>query len=657
MNLWASSLIQALFFIFFMLVMSGASVFILRRHLVKNSDISDGFAFFLVTQFLVAFPFLFKNLSFSLYLNFFLLSSFLIVAYGFYTAVTQKDRVSIFPDYLCFGIVGKKQAFVLYGLIFAVLVLTTIFQRYSLDDATYLAMITQDIGDRHLRLIEPSMGNHEVGIQPYYKFQFWELLLAAYSHISGVHVAVLTHTVIPLFIIPVALIAFSKTLAKILPKEYVLMAVAILALVFAFSGYTKFTPGSFLLGRSWQGKAILLHLVMPIILFQLIDFFANSRDKGRLFYIALLAVTGAGLNLSAIYLISALVTSFCLLALIKKVPFKDIVLLGFSLLPLVLLAGLIYWEVKNYVSHIDLQPFSYALFFSALASFSLHILVLVAAYFYVKKKQSATQPGTNLSDNAKLLFVSFPLVLAGIYLNPLLSPLVANYLTSPWTYWRMFWLLPAELYLAYRFTYLFFELKQEGFKPPKFLGSALSKCLVIALAALLVQGFMFIPSHGYHLASSPYKLPADVLQIVELIEENSEGVSDYENERGMLLESNKNNVVLADQLSAIYLRSSLKNVELAFTRKHLLRITYDVKQDEYKERVFLQNVIDGEQVLNNEGGANKRFFELLQKYEVSWLIFDKTNTKLRTQLLDNEGLELGNFNRTSVVAFPQNRAK
>ena len=71
--------------------------------------------------------------------------------------------------------------------------------------------------------------------------------------------------------------------------------------------------GSFFVGRAWQGKTVLLIVLVPVLLAQLHDY-GRAPSRGGLVRLALLSIAAIGLSTTAIFLVPTIAFA-CMAAL------------------------------------------------------------------------------------------------------------------------------------------------------------------------------------------------------------------------------------------------------------------------------------------------------------------------------------------------------
>jgi len=84
---------------------------------------------------------------------------------------------------------------------------------------------------------------------------------------SGIHATVLSHTIMPLFVIPIVYLIYVE-IARVLFREkqnIIPVFMIIVVLLMLFGNVSIYTPATFFLMRTWQGKAMVANLVFPMI--------------------------------------------------------------------------------------------------------------------------------------------------------------------------------------------------------------------------------------------------------------------------------------------------------------------------------------------------------------------------------------------------------
>jgi hypothetical protein len=269
-----------------------------------------------------------------------------------------------------------------------------------------------------------------------YRFESWELLMATLSKVSGLGVAELAHTVLPFTLILLSYISYASLAKQFLPSRFLPLFLIVLSLFHMFGGYSQYSQGSFLLTRIWQGKAILLHIIIPFLLSTILT---SVKKPSISSYIGLIMISFASIALNpiAVYMIPIPLVGLVGLTFVQN-QFRNrrILLLIGGLAPLVLYAIAIRVGIGNSqvfnnpddLLQFDLQQIAIRFMGQGVLWFTAYMVILFGL-FMTKEK------------TIRLLFVYFPLLLFLTVWNPIFAPYIAKYITSFITYWRVYWFL------------------------------------------------------------------------------------------------------------------------------------------------------------------------------------------------------------------------
>lgn len=188
----------------------------------------------------------------------------------------------------------------IYWLIAVGLIVFQIYMAYTHaffdgDDAYYVAQSVIADQSNVLYRILPYTGltttvdvRHALATLP-----IWEAYLA---RISGIHPAIIAHSLLPLIFIPVTYLFYFQIGKRLLKKDYRKLAVfMILVSVLQIFGNTSiYTNSTFFLMRTWQGKSMLCNMVLLAVLWCLLSLWDNrgeaKEEKQTGWWIVLCAV-------------------------------------------------------------------------------------------------------------------------------------------------------------------------------------------------------------------------------------------------------------------------------------------------------------------------------------------------------------------------------
>ncbi len=108
-------------------------------------------------------------------------------------------------------------------------------------------------------------------------FSVWEAYVGS---MSGVHATIMAHSVVPLVLIPVTYVLYYQT-GRILfrkKKELLPMFMVLMALWQMFGAVSIYTPETFFLTRTWQGKSFAGNFVIPAVLWLFLSLFGQKSE-------------------------------------------------------------------------------------------------------------------------------------------------------------------------------------------------------------------------------------------------------------------------------------------------------------------------------------------------------------------------------------------
>ena len=109
-------------------------------------------------------------------------------------------------------------------------------------------------------------------------FPIWEAYL---GRMSGVHATIVSHTAVPLLLIPLTYVLYYQ-IGKILlrkRKDLLPMFMVVMALWQMFGNISIYTPETFFLTRTWQGKSFAGSFVIPAVIWLFLCLFASFDES------------------------------------------------------------------------------------------------------------------------------------------------------------------------------------------------------------------------------------------------------------------------------------------------------------------------------------------------------------------------------------------
>lgn len=135
------------------------------------------------------------------------------------------------------------------------------------DDAFYVGAAVAAQETDEMYTVDPYTGEAYDELPARYILSPFPVFTASSAKNTGIHAAILAHTVMPLFFVPFAYMVYALLGKRLFRKERRLFGffLILVCLFQIFSGYSVYTQGTFLLVRIWQGKALLAAALIPAV--------------------------------------------------------------------------------------------------------------------------------------------------------------------------------------------------------------------------------------------------------------------------------------------------------------------------------------------------------------------------------------------------------
>ncbi len=173
--------------------------------------------------------------------------------------------------------------------------LALLAHRPDLDDAFYLNLAVAAVDQPQAALLAEDTLHGIAGLpvhHPVYRVHTWELWNALWSWLTGVPVIAMFHWVSASLAAALVPLAWARLFRRLVPA-YWLAAVCVLVFVLVVVGDVHRGYGNFAFVRIWQGKSVLLSVVLPVVAACAIDFArAPSWRRGLLLAAGQIAALG-----------------------------------------------------------------------------------------------------------------------------------------------------------------------------------------------------------------------------------------------------------------------------------------------------------------------------------------------------------------------------
>ena len=214
------------------------------------------------------------------------------------------------------------------------------------DDAFYVAVATIAEAGDNMYIVLPYTGG-TTGLDARHSLAPFPVLIAFLARISGLHVATVAHVIMPLFIIPLTYCTYGLIGNRLFKgkKVHVALFMIFVELLVLWGNHSPYTAETFLMIRSWQGKAVLANLIIPatfLVLYMVGERLNESRkvEKSLWIILFLLAESAALCSTQGCVLTVVLVGCFGICGVFVYRAFRVLLPLGLCMLPAVVYMGM-----------------------------------------------------------------------------------------------------------------------------------------------------------------------------------------------------------------------------------------------------------------------------------------------------------------------------
>lgn len=163
----------------------------------------------------------------------------------------------------------------------------------------------------------------------------------------------------------------------------------------------------------------------------------------------------------------------------------------------------------------------------------MYIALFFVAILYIYLKED--------NKKVKSFLVYFPIIILLVTLNPIFNKIVGKIFTAS-VYWRVYWMLPLGVVIAYAAVRF---INSENEKSKKVIAT------IGIIITIMMSGKLIYNKENYIQVSNLYKVPDEVLEVVEVIRQGKE---------------EKKKALTSEQLVA-YIRQVDASIELAYRRE------------------------------------------------------------------------------------------
>ncbi len=402
------------------------------------------------------------------------------------------------------------------------------YMHVDYDDSNFVAKATIAI-DTNSLFVYDDAGNEYQEFPTRTVLSQFPHYTAVIGELTGTHPTIIAHTVFPVVFVLIVYAfyyVFGMTLFK---KDQVktLVFLNVLAVIFIYGDYSRYTNFVRLLYRVWQGKSILANLTLPFIWYVFMEYIGKENNKFGWFILFL--ALGGSIALSSMALILPVITTLILMIIyaIKDKKFAYIIALLICCIPCVII-GLVYLGLDNPIvknsainndelsvsekveliidgideeKNLELVEQSYQR-----AGGSSHYLVMFSVamiFIWVTCKER---------NDIRAVFCVFSIIIICLCLNPIVSK-AWDLLIGAGVHWRVYWLLPIGYAIAFMMTELVVMPEK---KWEKIITAAL--CIV----AIMINGKCVYTEANFSRTDNYFKLPDLALEMIFAVSTDKE---------------------------------------------------------------------------------------------------------------------------------------
>lgn len=562
----------------------------------KNISISEsivvGFIICLSLYQVLAFPFIVKNGLLSVLTYTYISILILICLYSCFLIYKKQVYIKTIQVTL--------SHFLAVTLLIGIALTASYLHSVEADDSYYISVSTYAYEQNRVCLdqTEITTGMDYISATPRPQVSAWEVFLASWSKIFAIKPIIFAHSIFPIIAIILTFLAY-RQIAKLifLEEEERNWFMIFFLCVILFSGYSSANMGSFLLMRSWQGKSVLVAVVLPSLLVACYRMLSSKNKKWYHWaYNGVLLIAGVCCNPVGMYLTSLLylmvAVSYLFIASWKEI--REMILGAIcSVIPVGMLAfyslinlvngtagSYLHAEGKKwrevFLDYWQLQDGVAVIFF---------ILFTISLFVFSFEKDKIL----------KAVFWRSTILVVVILLNPALYNFISKKITGVDVYWRLYWLLPFYATVPCMLV----KIKRKVGEKQSWI-TGIGICLILSVLGSNVFAYEGYFSEHKNLE----RIPTEVKKL-----------SNY------IIEQDENCVVLFPKQYSEYLRQYTSKIKTPYSRglyngnRELNTIEYTL--DEFYIQLYYGNITNPDVIV-----------KVLDELEVDYLMVNK-NLKLR----------------------------
>ena len=204
------------------------------------------------------------------------------------------------------------------------LVMAVFTSSFDGDDAYYVvnSLITQET-DTLYRILPYTGLSTDLDLR--HSMAVFPIWVAYLSRMTGIHATIVSHTILPFFLISITYGIYYQIGKKLLSekKEMLPTYMILICGLHIFGNTSIYTNATFLIMRNWQGKSMLANVVIPAIFLVLLWLFEEEKEqkegkKVLWFLLFVLNIVAAMMSTASVFLNSLLIGIMALVLTVRK---------------------------------------------------------------------------------------------------------------------------------------------------------------------------------------------------------------------------------------------------------------------------------------------------------------------------------------------------
>ena len=579
------------------------------KHLILKdvtlNSVVTGFVFLIALFYITAMPFMYTHGRADILFIIYLIEAVLILIYSIYVIV-RKERYITQTIKPFFKKTFRDRAFlrdhitVILFIVIAALALIHILIMWfkchtDIDDAFYIGMTNTIIKSGHINPYEPSTGIPELPFQMQYAMVGHEVMYALLCKIFRVNAALMYHSIMPGFLVVIHYLMIYETV-KLIDKEkrYAGVMTLFAALINYFSNYSVYSSGAFAMTRMWQGKAVLVNVILPFVLYVFVRIFNNKKityqDNILIFVSIICGMYASVVGLYIIPLACALYGVSYLISIRDGVQFKNwfkiLIPAALSVPPALMIYRVLSTGADMVHLTGDADKIVYTDILMNIKGNGFIVFIFAAAALYLMIFEKGLK---------RYLFGVYSIVCFITVLNPYISGFMAKYVTGTEVYWRLFWLLQMNICIEVCMGSI---IKRADKNRIIYSLATAAGCILIIFA-----GKFMLTEGTYEIAQTPEKITAEE-------KEMSDAILSYAADNG-----DEDIRFLIPETYSYGVRQYTGDIKLVWSR---------YSEDVYRQQNRYDDLGKLTYILYNSNSWDDNIINLLKEYNVNYVALYKS---------------------------------